>query len=240
MRARGAGWGGLCHTHGLLGGWLRRRGKRPCPITAHEYIEGGSPLDPGPAPRTPIYSNATKKRKEGKIEIATLSTHALAPFPVYTLCYSISTISPSKMSSQTALFTQFHANTHPRHAHRQGSVSSNGSNASTSSLGGPVLSSTGRRDSLAPSPTASRSRRASEVDPLTAQKRYSDSPPASTTRMGSEATYPSPPAGMQQDRRMSREWDASKVPPSKFQRPEGKIIFFLSFKLPFPGTSREH
>ncbi|KAF8425681.1 hypothetical protein EV426DRAFT_531802 [Tirmania nivea] len=28
---------------------------------------------------------------------------------------------------------------------------------------------------------------------------------------------------MQKDRRMSREWDASKVPPSKFQRPEGSI-----------------
>jgi len=26
------------------------------------------------------------------------------------------------------------------------------------------------------------------------------------------------------DRRMSREWDASKVPPSKFQRPEGSIF----------------
>ena len=125
------------------------------------------------------------------------------------------------MTSPT--FTQFHANTHPQHAHRHGSISSTGSNSSTTSLG-PFFSSAGRRDSLAPSPIVVGSRRASEVDPLTTQKGHSYSPPASE----SGQTCPSPPAGTQQDRRMSREWDASKVPPSKFQRPEGKINFSIT------------
>ena len=126
------------------------------------------------------------------------------------------------MSSPKTLFTQFHADTHPQHAHRQGSISSDGSNSSTCSLSGPVFSSAGRRDSLAPPPVV-RSRRASEVDPLTTQKDHSYSPLTSHTQVESEQTCPSPPAGIQQDRRMSREWDASKVPPSRFQRPEGKI-----------------
>ncbi|KAG9257561.1 uncharacterized protein F5Z01DRAFT_671156 [Emericellopsis atlantica] len=33
----------------------------------------------------------------------------------------------------------------------------------------------------------------------------------------------SPVEGLQQDRRMSDEWDASKVPPSRFQKRKGSI-----------------
>jgi len=134
------------------------------------------------------------------------------------------------MTSPT--YTQFHTQTHPQHAHRHGSVSST---SSTSSIGGgPIFSSAYRRDSIAAQPNALRPRRASEADPFAAQRdpNYNlfDSP--SRGRRDSDPTVEptftsptstSPPVGMQRDRRMSREWDASKVPPSKFQRPEGSI-----------------
>lgn len=44
--------------------------------------------------------------------------------------------------------------------------------------------------------------------------------PGSTT----DSRRVSEPMGTPIDRRMSREWDASKVPPSRFQKPEGSIF----------------
>ncbi|KAF8470196.1 hypothetical protein BDZ91DRAFT_761478 [Kalaharituber pfeilii] len=129
------------------------------------------------------------------------------------------------MSSPT--YTQFNTATHPRHHHRRGSVSSNGSTSSIGSTGGgPILSSAWRRDSIAASPPATiRPRRASEADPFAAQR---DSIQKITPHHYRRESEPATPVGNEQeptvikDRRMSREWDASKVPPSRFQRPEGK------------------
>jgi len=45
--------------------------------------------------------------------------------------------------------------------------------------------------------------------------------PFSTERRPSDALEPVPMS--QRDRRMSKEWDASKVPPSRFQKREGSI-----------------
>lgn len=133
------------------------------------------------------------------------------------------------------IYTQFHTATHPQHTHRHSSISSTTSTSSTTS--GPILSSAYRRDSTAITPPAAiNSRRASEVDPFAAQRDPSYSPfNYSPTRRGSEPMEPmstsptgTPPIGISRDRRMSREWDASKVPPSKFQRPEGGL--FVSSK----------
>jgi len=142
------------------------------------------------------------------------------------------------MSSPT--YTQFHAATHPQHAHRHSSISSTTSTSSATS--GPILSSAYRRDSTAAAPpTAIKARRASDVDPFAAQRDPNYNPfDSSPTRRDSESMEPmstsptgtspmtsptrTPPMGMQKDRRMSREWDASKVPPSKFQRREGELL----------------
>ncbi|RPB19530.1 hypothetical protein L211DRAFT_853173 [Terfezia boudieri ATCC MYA-4762] len=127
-------------------------------------------------------------------------------------------------------YTQFHTETHPQHAHRHSSISSTTSTSSATS--GPILSSVYRRDSIPTTlPTAIRSRRASDVDPFAVQRDPNYNPfSSSPTRRSSDQMEPmstsptgTPPMGMQGDRRMSREWDASKVPPSKFQRPEGSI-----------------
>ncbi|KAI9873511.1 MAG: hypothetical protein M1830_000328 [Pleopsidium flavum] len=65
------------------------------------------------------------------------------------------------------------------------------------------------------------------ADPFAAQ-RTSDNDPFANQRDGDTlpdlATSPSadsPP--MSRDRRMSKEWDASKVPPSRFQKRQGSI-----------------
>ncbi|KAI9842639.1 MAG: hypothetical protein M1837_007006 [Sclerophora amabilis] len=61
-------------------------------------------------------------------------------------------------------------------------------------------------------------------DPFAAQRGADDNPfterSDSVGELGS-----SPPIGSpkQRDRRMSKEWDASKVPPSRFQKREGSI-----------------
>ncbi|MCJ1236794.1 hypothetical protein MMC14_004776 [Varicellaria rhodocarpa] len=64
-------------------------------------------------------------------------------------------------------------------------------------------------------------------DPFAAQ-RTTDNDPFSNQRGGdgiedSATSPPNSPIGMSRDRRMSKEWDASKVPPSRFQRREGSI-----------------
>lgn len=133
------------------------------------------------------------------------------------------------MSSPT--YTQFHTLTHPQHAHRHSSVSSTSS--TTSATSGPLFYPANRRDSItATSPVAmvTKPRRTSEeVDPFAAQRdpNYSPFSTSHKPRRDSEPlellSSSPPPMGMQRDRRMSREWDASKVPPSKFQRPEGSI-----------------
>lgn len=131
------------------------------------------------------------------------------------------------MSSPT--YTQFHTATHPQHAHRHSSISSTTSTSSATS--GPILSSAYRRDSTLATPATIKPRRASEVDLFAAQRDPNYSPfSPSPERRDSELMEPmstsptgTPPLGIQRDRRMSREWDASKVPPSKFQRPEGSI-----------------
>ncbi|KAF8437396.1 hypothetical protein BGX38DRAFT_1145153 [Terfezia claveryi] len=133
------------------------------------------------------------------------------------------------MASPT--YTQFHTETHPQHAHRHSSISSTTSTSSATS--GPILSSVNRRDSIpATLPTGIKSRRASDVDPFSVQRdpNYNPFSSSPTRRRSSEQMEPmstspteTPPMGIQSDRRMSREWDASKVPPSKFQRPEGSI-----------------
>merc|ERR1739848_449565 len=47
----------------------------------------------------------------------------------------------------------------------------------------------------------------------------------------------SPVAGPQQDRRMSDEWDASKVPPSRFQKRKGSIYATPSSMGTLTGTT---
>ncbi|KAI9762929.1 MAG: hypothetical protein M1840_001109 [Geoglossum simile] len=56
-------------------------------------------------------------------------------------------------------------------------------------------------------------------DPFAAQRerRLGDNLAALGTSPGSPGTSP------KQDRRLSKEWDASKVPPSRFQKREGSI-----------------
>lgn len=49
----------------------------------------------------------------------------------------------------------------------------------------------------------------------------STDPSTDSTNSGTQATEAKSPI---QDRRLSREWDASKVPPSQFQRPKGSIF----------------
>jgi hypothetical protein len=79
--------------------------------------------------------------------------------------------------------------------------------------------------------TSYQQRRASvsNQDPFAAHREHGDDPfaPHGSERRGSDGiTRPramsNDMAGL--DRKMSREWDASKVPPSKFQRPEGSIF----------------
>jgi len=54
-------------------------------------------------------------------------------------------------------------------------------------------------------------------DPFAAQRERGDNLAALGTSPGSPGTSP------KRDRRMSKEWDASKVPPSRFQKREGSI-----------------
>lgn len=170
------------------------------------------------------FTNTTKSKKlelSLSIGIPSNANHTSSPIIII-------------MSSPT--YTQFHTLTHPQHAHRHGSISSTTSTSSTGS-NGPIFSSAYRRDSIA-APVSTRPRRASEADPFAAHRDTNYNPfestikprrgsvplvePLSTSPTSTSPTEPSPPVGMQRDRRMSREWDASKVPPSKFQRPEGK------------------
>lgn len=80
--------------------------------------------------------------------------------------------------------------------------------------------------------TAYHQRRASisNQDPFAAHREAGDDPFASNQserRTSDGVIRPramSGSDGANVDRKMSREWDASKVPPSKFQRPEGSIF----------------
>jgi len=62
-------------------------------------------------------------------------------------------------------------------------------------------------------------------DPFAAQ-RTADNNPFAEAKDGVTELGSSPPiqsGSPKQDRRMSKEWDASKVPPSRFQKREGSI-----------------
>ncbi|KAA6409349.1 MAG: hypothetical protein FRX48_06902 [Lasallia pustulata] len=66
-------------------------------------------------------------------------------------------------------------------------------------------------------------------DPFAAQ-RTTDNDPFATTEQTTREPLPdllqpasADSSGMPRDRRMSKEWDASKVPPSRFQKREGSI-----------------
>lgn len=122
-------------------------------------------------------------------------------------------------SPTSAGFTQFHANTHPQHSHRFGSTSSSSSTGSND-YSGPSFSS----HSWGTPTTSTRSRRFSTTaneDPFAAQREPNDPMYAGGS---TDSRRVSEPMGAPIDRRMSREWDASKVPPSKFQKPEGSIF----------------
>lgn len=127
------------------------------------------------------------------------------------------------MTSPTSSgFTQFHSNTHPQHSHRFGSTSST-SSAGSNDYTGPSFSS---HSWATPTTTTSstRSRRFSTTnneDPFAAQREPSD---PMYSGGSTESRRVSEPMGTPIDRRMSREWDASKVPPSRFQKPEGSIF----------------
>lgn len=63
-------------------------------------------------------------------------------------------------------------------------------------------------------------------DPFAAQRDASSNPFAAQREsgtIGNMATSDPPDEEMPRDRRMSKEWDASKVPPSRFQKREGSI-----------------
>ncbi|MCJ1359766.1 MAG: hypothetical protein MMC33_009768 [Icmadophila ericetorum] len=61
-------------------------------------------------------------------------------------------------------------------------------------------------------------------DPFAAQRTAENDPFAEQQKDQLADLTQSPPLSPgKQDRRMSKEWDASKVPPSKFQRREGSI-----------------
>lgn len=66
----------------------------------------------------------------------------------------------------------------------------------------------------------------SAVDDPFAAQRTADNNPFAETRDGVTELGSSPPiqsGSPKKDRRMSKEWDASKVPPSRFQKREGSI-----------------
>jgi len=121
-------------------------------------------------------------------------------------------------SPTSSSFTQFHSNTHPQHSHRFGSTSSTSSTGSHD-YSGPNLSSHHWTNTT---PDVVKSRRFStNEDPFAAHRDPNDNPFASTSASGARReSEPMTPI----DRRMSREWDASKVPPSKFQRLPGSIF----------------
>ncbi|KAI5801528.1 hypothetical protein DFH27DRAFT_60494 [Peziza echinospora] len=125
-------------------------------------------------------------------------------------------------------FTQFNAHSHPSHAHRHGSTSST---SSTGSMNVPGVYAGARNTATFQPSTAYHQRRASisNQDPFAAHREPGDDPFAShqsERRTSDGATSQRAMSGSEGnlDRRMSREWDASKVPPSKFQRPEGSIF----------------
>lgn len=68
-------------------------------------------------------------------------------------------------------------------------------------------------------------------DPFAAQRTNDNNPFAETQQIQKDGTSAvaagvtgSPPASsVKRDRRASKEWDAAKVPPSRFQKPEGSI-----------------
>jgi len=63
-----------------------------------------------------------------------------------------------------------------------------------------------------------RQRRRSMIDD------HMEEPFAQDSRRGSNGSDIDPLPTEKRDRRMSKEWDASKVPPSRFQRIEGSIF----------------
>jgi len=71
------------------------------------------------------------------------------------------------------------------------------------------------------------SQNAASNDPFAAQRNPNDDPFAErrgSDQLGALGTSPaSPGTSPKRDRRMSKEWDASKVPPSRFQKREGSI-----------------
>ncbi|EEH40379.2 hypothetical protein PAAG_02434 [Paracoccidioides lutzii Pb01] len=73
--------------------------------------------------------------------------------------------------------------------------------------------------------SAKTERSQSTGDPFASQRTPDNDPFARTasTELSPVATSPSPQQSPI-DRRMSKEWDASKVPPSRFQRREGSIF----------------
>lgn len=68
---------------------------------------------------------------------------------------------------------------------------------------------------ISPRSTTSPAQKLTPPDPFSEEDKLSNIAGSDDMRMSS-----SPPAS---DRRMSKEWDASKVPPSRFQRREGSI-----------------
>ncbi|KAK7187662.1 hypothetical protein DPSP01_004499 [Paraphaeosphaeria sporulosa] len=67
-----------------------------------------------------------------------------------------------------------------------------------------------------------------DKNPTAAQHEENDNTSSEdATKKDTSSGDPADPQAQQhptQDRRLSREWDASKVPPSQFQRPQGSIF----------------
>ncbi|KAI9679249.1 MAG: hypothetical protein M1817_005268 [Caeruleum heppii] len=94
----------------------------------------------------------------------------------------------------------------------QGADATNATTNTSSSTTEPVTINNANRDKPSTDPFAAQ--RTAENDPFAERSDSVGNLPASPTS-------PSSPPG--RDRRMSKEWDASKVPPSRFQKREGSL-----------------
>ncbi|KAL9122697.1 MAG: hypothetical protein Q9187_000753 [Circinaria calcarea] len=80
-------------------------------------------------------------------------------------------------------------------------------------------------------------------DPFAAQRTTGDDPFANQRGQDALPDLAGSPTGdvpvMNRDRRMSKEWDASKVPPSRFQRREGSIYATPSSRDAHTGKGKD-
>lgn len=81
----------------------------------------------------------------------------------------------------------------------------------------------------------------SSVDPFASQRTADNNPFAESDDAGNSSMLSPPSASTtQRDRRLSKEWDASKVPPSRFQKPEGSLYATPSSRDGHIGKNKQH